>query len=124
MKMTATQFSGGAPSTGLRNRTNDYNSVTKRDRVSSSLRQTEARKFVALSSRKDLSNDNAVRGRNLSSTHRSLYLRVGIHHRRTRFPVVASELSSDFGVSCSEVEEKVILEEVIAPLTVDRDEQL
>nr|XP_004290047.2 PREDICTED: MATE efflux family protein 3, chloroplastic isoform X2 [Fragaria vesca subsp. vesca] len=122
MKMLATQFRGGAPSTGFRTRTSDFNSVTERDRVSSSLCQTEARKFVALSNEKDLSNANAVGGCNLSSTHRSLYSRLVTHRRRTRFPVVASELSSDYGVSCSEVEEKVILEEVIAPLTVACDE--
>ncbi|XP_050363929.1 protein DETOXIFICATION 45, chloroplastic isoform X1 [Argentina anserina] len=122
MKMMATLI-GGAPSTGFRTRTNDYSSVTKRDRVSNSLRQTEARKFVALGNRKDLINANAVGGLILSSLHRSLYLQQGTHRRRTRFPVVASELSSDFSVSCSEVEEKVIVEEVIAPITVDREEQ-
>ncbi|PRQ53155.1 hypothetical protein RchiOBHm_Chr2g0163361 [Rosa chinensis] len=120
MKMTAAQFGGGAPSTGLRNRTSDFNSVTKKDWVYS-LRQTEA-KFVALSNRKDLSNVSAVGGSNLSSKHRSQYSRLVAHRRRTRFPVVANQLSSEFGVGCSEVEEKVILKEMHAPLTADRDE--
>lgn len=122
MKMAATQFRGGAPSAGFRTRTSNHNSITKKDGMFNSLHQTEARNFVALNNRKDLSNANVEGGCNLSYTHRSLYSRLVTHRRRTRFPVVSNQMSSDYGVGCSEVEEKLILEEVYSPLTTPSDE--
>lgn len=120
--MAATQFRGGAPSTGFRTRMSNRNSITKKDGMFNSLHQTEARNFVALNNRKDLSNANVEGGCNLSYTHRSLYSRLVTHRRRTSFPVVSNQMSSDYGVGCSEVEEKLILEEVYSPLTTPSDE--
>lgn len=120
--MAATQFRGGAPSTGFRTRMSNHNSITRKDGMFNSLHQTEARNFVALNNRKNLSNANVEGGCNLSYTHRSLYSRLVTHRRRTCFPVVSNQMSSDYGVGCSEVEEKLILEEVYSPLTTASDE--
>lgn len=107
--MPATQFSGEALSNRLTSKVGKCNPKNEKFRLFSSLRRDDARKFVAFTDKKDLSQADVVGG--CSDRHRILSTPLVTHRRKLRFPVVGDQLNSDCGVSSSEVEERFALPE-------------
>lgn len=106
--MPATQFSGEALSNRLTGKVSNCNPKNEKFRLFSLLRRDDARKFVAFTDKKDLSQADVVGGCN--DRHRKLSTPLVTHRRKLRFPVVGDQLSSDCGVSSSEFEERSALQ--------------
>ncbi|KAF3434844.1 hypothetical protein FNV43_RR21931 [Rhamnella rubrinervis] len=107
--MPATQFSGEALSNRLTSKVSKCNPKNEKFRLFSSFRRDDARKFVAFTDKKDLSQADVVGG--CSGRHIKLSTPLVTHRRKLRFPVVGDQLNSDCGVSSSEVEERFALQE-------------
>lgn len=100
--MPATQLSGGSHSYGLTNRGSNHGQTKENYRPSLSLHREEASKLFACSGRKDLSCTNFENRYSLSARHGKFLAPLVEHSRKTPFPFVGNQLSSDFDVGTSE----------------------
>lgn len=110
--MSATQFSGGGSlANGIASRASKSNQTPEKFKSISSFCRGEYGKFVTFNRQKNLGHVDVVGASNLTARHRQLFKPLVTHRRKNRFPVVAKQWSSDSGVSSSEVEERLVLQE-------------